>query len=161
MRRINLTAGLLFLAFAVVVMCGAWALEYYSPLGPGPGFFPFWLGGLLALLSAIWLGQTFVAWRKREGVEGAPFLPGGRGLVRVVAIIGSLVVLVAVMGPLGFKLTMFAFLLFLLVALGRVNVGLTLAVAIVGSFGVNYVFKTWLDVQLPSASIAWLAGLGL
>lgn len=158
MKRISLVAGVLFLVFSLLVMGASWAMEYYSSLGPGPGFFPFWLGCLLALLSAIWIFQTVRAWRR---AGDARFLPQGPGLVRVLSIVGALVLLVAVMGAIGFQLSMLAFLGFLLIALGRVNPWLTLAVAIAGSFGMNYVFKTWLDVQLPAAAIPWLAGMGL
>ena len=159
MRRISLVAGALFLAFSLVVCAASWSLEYYSSLGPGPGFFPFWLGALLAFLSVIWIVQVVVETSDGEGARH--FFPDRDGIRRVVSIIGALVLIVAFMNTIGFQLSMFAFLLFLLIVLGRVNPWLTAVVASVGSFGLNYVFTTWLDVQLPPSSISALAAIGL
>lgn len=160
MNRINLAAGVVFLVFSIVVMTVSRSMEYFSSLGPGPGFFPYWLGLLIAILSTIWIAQTLMAWRREAGTN-AEFLPKGAGLVRVLSIVGALALIVLLMDTVGFQLSMLAFLVFLLIALGRVNPWLTIAVAVVGSFGLNYVFKTWLDVRLPLSSFSWLAGLGL
>ncbi len=159
MKRVNLAAGALFLAFSLCVIRAAWELEYYSPLGPGPGFFPFWLGCLVALLSLIWIAQTVIGWRR--GGSDARFLPERRGLLRILAIVGSMSLLIACMGTIGFQLSMFVFLLFVLIVLGRVNPWVTLAVGALGSFGVHHVFRTFLDLQLPASSLPWLAAIGL
>lgn len=161
MRRINLGAGICFFAFSLLVMSASWSMEYYSSLGPGPGFFPFWLGLLMAILSTIWLVQIGIGWKRDAGSDAAHFLPERAGLVRVLSIIGSLGLMVVFVETIGFQLSMFAFLVFLLVALGRVSTRLTVIVAVLGSFGLNYVFTTWLDVQLPVSSLPVLAGLGL
>jgi vacuolar-type H+-ATPase subunit I/STV1 len=158
-KRISLLAGALFLAFSLVVCAASWSMDYYSSLGPGPGFFPFWLGALLSLLSLIWIVQ--VSLEKGEGDGDVHFLPDGDGLLRVASIVGALVLIVAFMDTIGFQLSMFAFLLFLLIVLGRVNPWLTIVVATAGSFGLNYMFTTWLDVQLPASSITALAAIGL
>lgn len=158
MRKPSIIAAILFLAFSVVVMVTSRSMDYYSSLGPGPGFFPFWLGLLLTLLSAVWLVQCLLAKRPEKDTR---FFPQGQGLLRVLAIIGSLVLMFLFMERVGFQLMMFAFLVFLLIALGRVNPWLTLAIAIAGSFGLNFVFTRWLDVQLPASAIPFLAALGL
>jgi vacuolar-type H+-ATPase subunit I/STV1 len=158
-KRISLFAGVLFLAFSLLVVATSWSLEYYSSLGPGPGFFPFWLGALLALLSLIWLVQIRAGWDDIK--EEARFLPEKDGLIRVASIIGSLVLMIAFMDILGFQLSMFLFLLFLLIVLGRVSPWLTVLVAAIGGFGLNYLFTTWLDVQLPASGIPAFAAIGL
>jgi hypothetical protein len=56
---------------------------------------------------------------------------------------------------------MLVMLVFVLLALGRQRLPITIAVALAGSFGAYYVFSGWLGVSLPNATIPWLADLGL
>ena len=51
MRRPYQIAGTIFLFFAAFIAYESLKLRYYTPLGPGPGFFSFWLGVLLFVLS--------------------------------------------------------------------------------------------------------------
>lgn len=158
MRKANIIAGIVFLAFSVTIVATSLEMQYYSSIGPGPGFFSFWLSLILSLLSAIWLIQTLMS--KPSGEEGR-FFPRGKGLFRILSIIGALVLMFSLMDIVGFQLMMFAFLLFLLVALGRVNLWITMAVSVTGSFGLYFVFTKWLDVQLPQSAISWLAAIGM
>jgi len=55
--------------------------DYLSEFGPGPGFEPFWLGILLAILSIALFIDTV---RRRSDKEGAKScLPGWKALGRV------------------------------------------------------------------------------
>jgi putative tricarboxylic transport membrane protein len=158
-KQSSLVAGALFLAFSLVVAATSLSMEYYSSLGPGPGFFPFWLGALLAVMSSIWIVQVYMG--RNNADEGTRFLPESGGIRRVSLIVGALVLLVVGMETLGFQLSMFVFLFVLLFVLGRVRPWLTTLVAAVGSFGLNYLFTTWLDVKLPVSSLSVLAVIGL
>lgn len=157
MRRVHQAGALVSLAFSLWVVQESRQYNYYTSLGPGPGFFPFWLGVSLGVLSAIWLGQVTLQ-RLQPSEEG--FLPDRGGVLRVVSIVVAVAIFGLFVNSVGFSLMMFLFLFFLLVALGRVNWLLTLAISLVGSFGLYYIFKNWLDVQLPPASIEILKNLG-
>ncbi|OHE34350.1 MAG: hypothetical protein A3J94_01620 [Syntrophus sp. RIFOXYC2_FULL_54_9] len=65
------------------------------------------------------------------------------------------------MSVIGFQLTMFLFMVFLLRVLGRSSVWTTLSIALVCSVGVFHLFGRYLDVQLPASSLSMLAALGL
>lgn len=158
MRRVNQAAGLAFLVGSVLVMWESRNLEYYTSLGPGPGFFPFWLSAVLALLSVIWLVQ--VSRQPSEPIEEG-FVPSGSALLRISSILVALALTGLLMETLGFQLVAFLFLLFLLLALGRQNVGLTMVIALAGSFGLYHIFTGYLDVPLPTSTIQLLANLGL
>lgn len=158
MRRVYQAASLVFLAVALYVVWEARTMEYLSALGPGPGFFPLWLGIVLAGLSLTWFAQVSL---QPEGPRQKDFVPDRAGVLRIISILGALAVLSALLETLGFQLTMLAFLLFLLVALGRRNPLLTIVLSLVGSFGIYYLFKTWLDVPLPHSSVEFLRNLGL
>jgi putative tricarboxylic transport membrane protein len=157
MQRIHQIAALLFMIGSAFVIWEAWNLEYYSRLGPGAGFFPFWLGTTLGILSFVWLVQVSV--KSGKPSEGA-FLPREGGTARIVSILASLVVLGGLMQLIGFQLSMFLYMVFLLMVLGRQKLVMTLIVALSCSVGVYHVFVRYLDVPLPTASFTFLANLG-
>ncbi|MEW6670089.1 MAG: tripartite tricarboxylate transporter TctB family protein [Thermodesulfobacteriota bacterium] len=158
MKRVYQIASFFFLAFSAYLVFESRQMEYYADLGPGPGFFPFWLGITLAALSTIWLVQASIG--SPQAIED-DFIPGRRGALRVLSIVVMMVLFAWVVDFLGFQLSMLIFLGFLLIVLGRRGPMVTAAVAIVGSFGVYYVFTRWLDVNLPASSIEFLRNLGL
>ena len=133
-------------------------MEYYTPLGPGAGFFPLWLGAVMGGLSLIWLVQ--VSGRTGRPKEGM-FLPERDGMVRLLMVLGAMMAATLLMDFLGFQVAMFLLLFFLLLIPGRQTIWLTMVVALLGSVGVYHLFGSYLDVQLPKASLALLAGLGL
>ena len=159
MRRYYQTAGVLALALAVYVMVESrTGLNYYTEYGPGPGFLPFWCSVLLACLSAGWLAQVSL-----RPVEPPPegFVPPRDGAVRIVSVIGALLAFALVMGVIGFQLTMFAFLWFLLLRIGRRTQLASLLLALAGSAAFTYLFRNRLDVPLPLSGFEFLRALGL
>ncbi len=158
MRRVYQIASLAFLAFSLYLIFASRQMKYYVDVGPGPGFFPFWLGVVLAALSIVWLIQ--VSTRPAGSME-AGFIPDRRGAIRILSILVAMALFGWVVDDVGFQITMLVFLVFLLTALGRQNPIVTLVVAVLGSFGVYYVFKHFLDVELPASTIAFLQNLGL
>lgn len=157
MRRMYQGAGLVILAFSAWVMWEAHKLNYSTSLGPGPGFFPFWLGLALALLSLLWL---FRVSSQEQAAMPEGFIPSGPGVLRMLAVVGAMVVFALFMNTIGFQLMMFAFLLFLLTVLGRRSIFLTLVICFAGSFGLFYVFTNYMDVSLPVSSIMFLKDIG-
>lgn len=157
MTRVHQGAILLIVAFSLWVMASAMQLTYWTSLGPGPGFFPFWLGVFMATFSGIWFVQL---WLKPLEGRAIDFVPNRAGLARIASLILSVAVFGLLVEQVGFSVLMFVFLLFLLVVLGRQNALVTLAVSIIGSFGVYYLFTNYLNVHLPESSIAFLRDLG-
>jgi putative tricarboxylic transport membrane protein len=158
MRRFSQAGSAAFLLVALFVMYEARTLNYYTKQGPGAGFFPFWLGLTLAMLSLAWLAQASL--KPAEPLE-AGFIPNRRGAFRILSILLALATFIALVDVIGFSVVTFAFLLFLLRALGRRSLAITLAISLTGSFGVYYVFRHWLGVQLPASSIGLLRNLGI
>lgn len=146
MRRPYLITASLLIALALFIGWEAHNLSYYSALGPGPGFFAFWLSICLGAAS---IGMAVEAWRAPVQPLPADFLPGRDGLRKIAAIIGALIVTIAVFEPLGFRLTMLALVGFLLVVLGQRSLILTPVVALLSSFGVYELFVKALGVPLP------------
>ena len=139
----------------VLCLCGvfgfmafvAFGYSLSDALGPGAGFFPFWLGTLGVGLSLALFVQS---WRGRSIGEGTEaLLPRGEGAWRAAALLAGLAVVAVLLQPLGFRLAMLVFTVGLLLALGvRQPVAIALF-ALASSFGLFHVFYYWLQVPLP------------
>jgi putative tricarboxylic transport membrane protein len=118
-------------------------LSLSDALGPGPGFFPFWLsvaGGFLAIFLLTQLARGRLAFEN----------PSLKFDLRPVALVlAGLIVAGALLEAIGFRLAMLALLPYLLLVLGARNwlaIGLF---SFAGSLGVYHVFSGLLKVPLP------------
>jgi putative tricarboxylic transport membrane protein len=116
-------------------------------LGPGPGFFPFWLSLIGAALTAAMLVQ--MARSTTLAFDTAVVVPGWPAALQAGGVLAALVAAAALFEPLGFRLTMLAFIAGLLLALGARSLMAVALCAVAGSFGVFHVFFYWLKVPLP------------
>jgi putative tricarboxylic transport membrane protein len=152
MRQGRLVATGAMLAFCLFALWQSLLLSLTDRLGPGPGFFPFWL----ALIGIVLSLALFVSiWRELPPAADGPaeetrILPHGWGAMRCLAIIGLLAAVTVAMEFVGFRIAMLVFNAALVIALGERRWWLIALFAALGSFGVYYVFTTWLDVLLPT-----------
>ena len=118
-------------------------LSLRDALGPGPGFFPFWLsvaGGFLALVLLVQVARGRVDFET----------PTLKLEVRPVALVlAGLVVATALLEAIGFRLAMLVLLPYLLFVLGVRNWLAMGVFSLAGSFGVYHVFSGLLKVPLP------------
>jgi len=153
MRRVDTIVWGVLLAFGAFVVHESLDHKYYgSDFGPGPGFFSFWLGILLMVLSLI---QIILTWRRPAEPLPSGFVPSREGVSRMVSIIGALVAAQFLMTIFGFSLTMMGFCIYLLRRLGRQSWWLTLVLAVVASFGTTYLFGL-LQVMLPKGFLGFI-----
>ena len=144
-RGWQVACGVLLAIFALFAY-ESLQLSLRDTLGPGPGFFPFWLAAIGGGLAAALLVQLH---RGHVGIEAAA-LTFERPAVRVMmAMFAGLIVATAVFEWLGFRLCMLFLLPYLLLILGTRNVLVIAIFAITGSFGVFHVFFDLLKVPLP------------
>jgi putative tricarboxylic transport membrane protein len=157
MRRVYQVASVFFIAFGIIILIGSLKLRYYTDIGPGPGFFPRWVGLAFTILSIVWLFEVTL-----KPVVSMPvnFIPEKIGRLRILAIVVALAMAILFVEIIGFSFTMFLFLLFTLTVLGRQSFGVSAAIAIAGSFGVFYVFSHHLNVYLPVSSFELLNQFG-
>ena len=116
-------------------------------LGPGPGFFPFWL----SVIGIVLTGAMVVQLTRGKILADATIevLPDRQAALQAGGVLVALTVAAALLEPLGFRLTMLPFIAGLLLVLGARSILAIVLCAIAGSFGVFHVFYYWLKVPLP------------
>jgi putative tricarboxylic transport membrane protein len=135
----------------LLVLCAFFAFESFQlslrdALGPGPGFFPFWLGMLGTVLAVFLLTQLHLN-RVDLGTETLVF--DRAGVRNAVLVLVGLIVATALLDVVGFRVSMLLLIPYLLLVLGARNRVAVAICAVAGSFGVYYVFFDLLKVPLP------------
>jgi putative tricarboxylic transport membrane protein len=146
----RLVESVVLVCLLAVFAAATWIAYGYAlkdALGPGPGFFPFWLGLIGAVLSLALLVQSRRGRAVAEVVAG--LWPDRAGALRAAALLGGLALFALLLEPAGFRLTALVVTAGLLVALGVRRPLAIAAFALVSSFGLFHVFYHWLKVPLP------------
>ena len=119
MKRPWQIASLIFVFLSLFVLIHSFSYSYKDRLGPGPGFFPFWISLITGALSlALFLQTTFSETGKEEKKS---FFPNREGGIRIALILVSLAMVVVFLNPLGFRISLLIFLFFLPLFLGVRN----------------------------------------
>ena len=121
--------------------------DYLSEFGPGPGFEPFWLGILLAILSVALLINTFR--RKDDSEAEKSHLPGWKALGRVGLIMLITAGFALSLNTLGFVVTVFLFVALILFVLEDVGILKSMFYGIMFSGSVFLIFSYWMEINFP------------
>ena len=125
--------------------------DYLSDFGPGPGFEPFWLGVMLALLSIALLINTL---RKKDNEEDdKPRLPGWKSLGRLGVIMLIMAGLALSMNTLEFILAVFIFVALILYILEKVSILKSVFYGIMFSGFIFLLFRYWMNIDLPKGFV--------
>ena len=143
----ELLSGICLGAFGAYVSIEALNLPYVSEFGPGPGFFPLWIGIGLTLLSLLLILANFFALTPDESRERQSRLSIGRALVGW----SGLILAIGLLQWLGFGLSLALLTLFLILVLERRPLWTALSVAIGLALGFHVIFVLALGLSLPSS----------
>jgi putative tricarboxylic transport membrane protein len=144
-RRGRLIACVCLLGIFLAALVTSLDYSLTDALGPGPGFFPFWLSLIGAVLTVAILIQD----ARSPDISTASILPNRQAILQGGGVLVALTVAATLLEPLGFRPTMLLFIAVLLWALGARSPLAILLTAAAGSFGVFHVFYDWLKVPLP------------
>jgi len=140
-------SGLAWLAVALFAAAQGLSLGLGSLHRPGPGFFPFWGGVALGLLSILLI--------VRSPERDAPSAPRLRpDTARPVAAAGAILAYLFLLEVLGFVPVTFLFLL-VLFRLERRGWAFSAASALAGAVGAYALFQLWLKTQLPAGPLGF------
>jgi putative tricarboxylic transport membrane protein len=148
MRRANQITGIAGLILAAYIIRVASRMTYTVEYSPGAGFFPLWLGILLAALSlGLFLQATFPP--KSGGGKEESFLPDKEGLKRTLLFFAVFALSIAVMGTLGFLITSFLFTIIFLIAVEKYSWLKGFVTSLCMAVVLYLLFNTALHVPLP------------
>lgn len=144
--RSGVWAGIVILILALLMFVMSLQYSYSSILGPGPGFFPTWLSGILIVLSIWYIFESV----KGKNVSSDSW-PTGRSLKQILFIIMSLFLFLVLFILGGFLLAGIIFLIILFYKEYRWYTTLLMSVGI--TLFIYLMFNTILKVHLPSGGI--------
>jgi putative tricarboxylic transport membrane protein len=139
MRKADRIFGVIGLGLALWCYIESQKFHYMTDFTPGPGFMPFWVGVVLALLSIYLIVSTFL--RKPGKKDDKKLLPERHALYRVGAIMLMLFGVRFSMDLLGFPLTLILFTTAILLFLERYSPLKSVA------YGIAYAATTWFVFQ--------------
>jgi len=148
-------AATILLAASLAAIVEAHKLAVGSPGRPGPGFFPFYLAVALALVALVLVLQSLRA--RAPGPAASPPEVASAGdaqtrprRAKVVLTLAAGLAYAFAFEPLGFALTTFVFLLFLLTVIEPQRPIVSLSTSAATALGAWLLFRVLLAVPLPA-----------
>lgn len=152
MKRLDQIAAIVLLSLSAYVIAQSLRMPQWVEFAPGFGFFPFWLGVLMAILSVLLLIDA--ARRPAAHDEPNPF-PKGTALL---AVLGSMVALCAyalLLETLGYILTTLFSVAFLMGVVQRDSWRTTLLTAVIVTALLYVIFQVLLGIRLPAGFLGF------
>lgn len=146
MKRANIIGALIILLFSVLFTVEAKKMPLFEGASPGPGFIPFWIGGLVMILS---FGLLLQSLRMDPQKGKVPFMEKKHGLKDIVYITLSLFAYCGLILLVGYPISTFLFLLFLMKAVGKYSYKFSLGISIMSTAALQGIFNYWLEMALP------------
>jgi putative tricarboxylic transport membrane protein len=142
MSKRDIGVAILTLIFGAAAGYESAKLPFGTVHSPGQGFFPWWVSAVIFLLALLLLFQALTS-RSDVAREGS-----GR-----IGKVGALLVILAaytfMLEPLGYPLSTFLLVLFMLRVIDTQRWAVALGMALITSVGSYVVFAIWLSIPLP------------
>lgn len=143
LKNAGLWAGIVFLGYSAILFFGSFSFYYYTPYGPGPGFLPRWLGGIMFIVTLCYIWTSF---RDKIILAGELF-PRGSALYDILLTVGGLCIMAVLIDHTGFVIS--ASVLLFLMTMRHYRWYYALPAAIAVAFVILTVFQNILGVPLP------------
>lgn len=147
MKKGDRVFSILSMGLSLWLILESLQFDYLSEFGPGPGFEPFWLGIILAILSISLMVNTFR--RPADPEYEKPRLPGWKSLGRVGLIILIIAGFTLVFETFGLFLTVFLFVALILYLLEGISILKSIFYGIMFTGSVFLIFSYWMDITFP------------
>jgi putative tricarboxylic transport membrane protein len=146
MRRTDFISAVALLALALAVLLEASKLPFGRVGSPQAGFFPLILAVVLAIFSLVFLTQAIDGYKAEPGDSRR----GPTTWNKIVLAIGALVVFGLLFESLGYVISTFLFISFLLRVVERQKWSLVVVIAFFTSLATYLVFGLLLNTPLPA-----------
>ena len=149
-KRRNLVSSLVCIGFGTIFCIGSVRYGDVRSGMPSAGFFPFMGGTILICLSFVELVSVIVERNKKDYTSKREhFFPQRNSWKRLLLTLLSLFAYVLSLGYLGFSISTFLFVIFLMRFLEPQKWTTAIAMAFLTSTLSYVLFELWLKVQLP------------
>jgi hypothetical protein len=146
MKKFDQVGSLVCLGIAALFIWQSSLVPSGNIRQPGPGFLPFWVGVILALLSMVlWFQARF----RKPGADSARFLSGEGNWPYVAAAGIGLFIYTFLLEPLGFIGSTPLLLVFLFRVIGKQKWWVGITGSILVTLFTHLIFRVALKVQLP------------
>jgi len=154
-RKVELAVAVLMFLFGTVVIVDSWRLgARWGEDGPQAGYFPFYIGLVLCISSAVTFRST---WRRPE-VGNETFVTRGQ-LGRIFAMLVPATVYVIAIAYLGIYVSSTVFLAYFMARHGRHAYWLTALISIGMPIVLFLLFEVWFKTPLPKGPLEAMFGL--
>jgi putative tricarboxylic transport membrane protein len=145
MKRYQIISAVFLLFFGAIICWEARKLDMGRIVKPGPGFFPFWLGIFLILVTV----ALIIHHRRTNPKEPAQALWKGRQWNKIVYLLGALLLYAFFLEFLGYLIATFSLMFFLFRSVEKQNWPVVILGSVSSSLITYLLFKVLLQVQLP------------
>ena len=151
MRRANITVALVFVGLSIFLLFAAGRFNFGTLRVPQTGFFPRTLAILLLLLSLVLLVQAL----RHKAAEPGGVKIESEGWIRIASTLAIMIGFALVLEWLGFLLSTFLLMIFLLRAIEAPRWPKVFAVALATAFASYGLFGWLLGVPLPAGILGF------
>ncbi len=146
MRKAEILTALGFIGFSIAVMVQAWQVGFGWVGGqPRAGFFPFWLGLLMAVCGVVVLAPALVA----SKASGGAFFQDRTALTSVIKVSVTGAVMLALTYLVGFYAAAIAYLFVYTRFVGKHRWSAVIVMSLLIPYGSYILFERTLKILLP------------
>ncbi len=149
MKNAGVWSGIIIMCIGGIFLWGSLGLKYSSPVGPGPGLFPFWLSIILICVSPFYIWESI----KKDVILLSDVIPRGKELKSLVGIAISPVVFMVLVPFTGFCIA--GTVLMLMLLMREYKWQSALAISLITAIVTFLLFNSFLDVPLPVNAFGW------
>lgn len=155
MVRKDRVMGLLWVLLGIIISIWSATFPFGGIEEPGPAYLPLACGILIAALGGILFLRPASPNENEPEKHGKPIFPRGSAGRRVALTIAAMGFCAASMYVIGFVLSVFVMILFLMRSVGPIKWKVALFYAVLYSFASFLIFKVLLKTQFP-VGILWI-----
>ena len=155
MHKRDIISSLFFLAISILFIIGSLNHSFWNVYGPGPAFFPLLLSLLFLLLSLIlFLSKALKPIRERIDGSDEAVAPSFADIRVVLSYLCFILLFFVLFDFLGYMISIFLFMAAALRFLGKKSKMISVAVPMLTSLFIFFVFVNLLGVTLPEGILS-------
>ena len=143
LKNAGLWTGIIFLLYSAVLFFGSFSFFYYTPYGPGPGFLPRWLGGIMFVVTLCYIWDSL----RDKVIAVGELFPRGDALYDIALTVGGLCLFAVIINYAGFVIS--ASILLFVMTFRHYRWYYALPSSIAVAFIILALFQNLLGVPLP------------